>query len=110
MQQMTDHDVEALRIFAAKHSPLPPEQLLLDRMRDKLAENQSAKRTFLGCGLQFLSMRITQEKNELISAVQNKATPEQVWREAADVANFAAMVALNYELRLSMKGTEPIDD
>lgn len=65
-------------------------------MSIKLSEN-SHKDGWGGLTLQHLSMRITQEKQELIRAVQRGATPEQVWREAADIANFAMMIAENYE-------------
>lgn len=88
------------RLVAAhrKENPLPPEAILIERMRTKLAENSDKKDTFLGCDLQYLSMRIAQEKEELVRAVQRGASVEDVWREAADVANFAAMVATKYEL------------
>ncbi|MDD9878735.1 MAG: tyrosine-type recombinase/integrase [Magnetovibrio sp.] len=95
-------DLKELSKFAAMHNPQPSEALLLQRMREKLAENSGRKRTFIGADLQFLSMRITQEKGELVRAVQDGKSVEEVWREAADVANFAAMIALNYELRQAM--------
>lgn len=38
-----------------------------------------------------------QEITEIQSAMLTRESPEAVWREAADVANFVAMIADNYE-------------
>ena len=64
-------------------------------MEAKLSANDH-KGVWYGCRLQYLSMRITQEKKELIAAIKRGASPEEVWAEAADIANFAAMIADNY--------------
>lgn len=65
-------------------------------MEQKLKEN-SWKGGWKNCDLQYLSMRLTQEKKELIKAVKDKKSKEEVWREAADVANFAMMIADNFK-------------
>jgi len=42
----------------------------------------------------------TMLKNKVLKlkeAINSKKTPEEVWKEAADVANFCAMIADNYE-------------
>ncbi len=69
---------------------------LIITMRNKLYEGRY-KPTFRRATLQYLSMRLTQEKKELVRAVQRGSPAEEVLREAADVANFAAMIAYNYK-------------
>jgi len=69
--------------------------LLSNHMVLKLAENRFKSHWDYET-LQFFSMRLTQEKKELMRAVQSGASAEDVWREAADIANFAAMLADNY--------------
>lgn len=51
-----------------------------------------------------LMRRLREEVNELDDALVfgDGPTAEDVWNEAADVANFAAMIAQNYE-RLTVK-------
>lgn len=41
--------------------------------------------------------RIVDEASELMEAVLSGQSPEEVWKEAADVANFALIVAESYE-------------
>ncbi len=53
----------------------------------------SHKRGWEHCEYQYLSMRLTQEREELRRAIERGAPVEEVIREAADVANFAMMVA-----------------
>ena len=62
-----------------------------DAMEAKLKENDH-KRHWRYLGMQTLSMRLTQEREELRRAVEG-GDPESVLREAADVANFAMMIA-----------------
>ena len=64
-------------------------------MERKLSENDR-KRHWSGCDLQYLSMRLTQEKNELIKAVRRGDPIEKVLDEAADISNFLMMVVDNY--------------
>lgn len=47
----------------------------------------------------YLTKRIHDEARELSRAVRSGASPDEVAREAADVANFAAMVAVEYRRR-----------
>ena len=65
-------------------------------MDKKLCDN-SHKEGWGSCTNQYLSMRITQEKKELMKAIKEFRSPEEIWAEAADIANFAMMLADNYE-------------
>jgi NTP pyrophosphatase (non-canonical NTP hydrolase) len=60
-------------------------------METKLKENDW-KRGWEYCSMQYLSMRLTQEREELRKAVE-RGNPVEVLREAADVANFCMMIA-----------------
>ena len=60
-------------------------------MEEKLRENDY-KGGWKGCDMQYLSMRLTQEREELRKAVE-RGDPTEVLREAADVANFCMMIA-----------------
>ena len=60
-------------------------------MEEKLRENDH-KGGWEDCTMQYLSMRLTQEREELRKAVE-RGNPEEVLREAADVANFCMMIA-----------------
>lgn len=84
-----------------------------DAMIDKLVANRH-KGTWSDCDLQYLSMRLTQEREELRKAIEERKPSIEVTREAADVANFAMMTAEVYmrikkqeeneeELRLKLK-------
>lgn len=53
----------------------------------------------------FYLMRLLGETVELMSAISEGQTPAQVWREAADVANFAAMLADRYLDRYAAEHT-----
>mgnify|MGYP001615734675 CR=1 FL=1 len=64
-------------------------------MQEKLDSNDF-KEHWSGMGLQYLFMRLSQEVNELSRANRLKYSPDKVDREAADVANFAMMIADNY--------------
>ena len=44
----------------------------------------------------FYLTRMREEIGELMAAIAEGQTPAQVWREAADVANFSAMLADRY--------------
>jgi NTP pyrophosphatase (non-canonical NTP hydrolase) len=41
--------------------------------------------------------RLMQEAIELFEEIQREGVPEDVWKEAADVANFAMILAQTYE-------------
>jgi NTP pyrophosphatase (non-canonical NTP hydrolase) len=58
-------------------------------MEAKLRANDH-KRPWRYCPLQYLSMRLTQERRELVDAI---AARKDVIGECADVANFAMMIA-----------------
>ena len=62
----------------------------------KLAVNRH-KSHWRNSGLDFFSKRIVEEMGELREVVLAGASVEEVWDEAADIANFAAMIAANYE-------------
>lgn len=57
----------------------------------KLKKN-AWKDPWYNCSLQYLSMRLTQERKELCRALKFD-DPKKVLEEAADVANFAMMLA-----------------
>ena len=67
-----------------------------EQMENKLKENDK-KGGWDDCNIYWLIQRIREETNELLSAVNlNRdlgATKENIIREAADVANFAMMIA-----------------
>ena len=64
-------------------------------MQDKLDENDH-KDHWSGRTMQYLFTRLSQEMKELSRANKKKLSPDEVDREAADVANFAMMIADNY--------------
>lgn len=64
-------------------------------MEEKLRENDH-KGGWRACDMQYLSMRLTQEREELRRAVE-RGDSEEVLREAADVANFCMMIADNIQ-------------
>lgn len=61
------------------------------RMEAKLAANDH-KGGWRNCELQYLSMRLTQERKELTDAIASKDA-ERIINECADIANFAMMIA-----------------
>lgn len=74
-------------------------------MEQKLKENDY-KGHWDHCSMQYLSMRLTQEREELRRAVE-RADSKEVLREAADVANFAMMIAENVAARSCDHGFDP---
>lgn len=82
-----------------------PEVLRMAKFMEKKLFANSDKGGWRGMSNQFLSMRITQEKKELIRAIQQFRTPDEVWAEAADISNFAMMLADNYERHYERKYT-----
>lgn len=67
------------------------------RQLEKLAENRGKIHwRALGRASGYVQ-RADEELDELAEAIADRQTPEQVWREAADVANFVAMAADHYE-------------
>ena len=67
-------------------------------MEAKLKKN-SWKDPWYNCSLQYLSMRLTQERKELRRAMTRRDAHE-VLKEAADVANFAMMLADVYRRKM----------
>ena len=65
-------------------------------MRLKLEKNRF-KPHWRSATPDYLWPRIHDELFELNEAIEQGAEPAQVWAEAADVANFIAMIADNYE-------------
>lgn len=72
-----------------------------ERMEAKLAKNDH-KGGWKNCELQYLSMRLTQERKELYGALENRAKgsffgtshdDNEIIDECADMANFALMIA-----------------
>jgi len=64
------------------------------REMEKKLEANFYKREWCFCSLQYLSMRLTQEKKELARAIKKK-DKKRIIEECADVANFAMMIADN---------------
>jgi NTP pyrophosphatase (non-canonical NTP hydrolase) len=64
-------------------------------MQEKLDANDH-KTHWNDMSLQYLFTRLAQETKELSCANAKKLPPDDVDREAADVANFAMMIADNY--------------
>lgn len=71
---------------------------LLGMMRLKLAENRH-KQNWLSQTLEHLRFCLLQELREIDDAIDDCKTPDEIWREAADVANLAMMIADHYEKR-----------
>lgn len=65
-------------------------------MERKLDENDH-KEHWSNFPISHLSRRLSQELEELRRAIKKNLPPEDIVREAADVANFAMMIADNYE-------------
>ena len=65
-------------------------------MREKLRENRSKPHWRSSSDTYFWS-RVREEIAEMREAMTLGLPPDKVWAEAADIANFVAMVAANYE-------------
>ena len=72
-------------------------QWFFEVMLDKLVAN-SHKGFWDKTELRYLSMRLTQEREELRRAIEENKSAEEVAKEAADVANFAMMIADRYRI------------
>lgn len=66
-------------------------QRFAEAMENKLLKNDW-KRHWSHMNIQYLSMRLSQEREELRKAVE-RGDPEEILSEAADVANFAMFIA-----------------
>jgi len=64
-------------------------------MLKKLNENNH-KTHWRHCEVEYLVDRLVQESDELFTAIEDEHSPEEIIRECADVANFAAMIADMY--------------
>lgn len=62
-----------------------------ERMEETLRRNDH-KGGWKRCDLQYLSMRLTQERKELSDAIASK-DPERIINETTDISNFALMIA-----------------
>lgn len=90
MRPLTPAEQEVLR---KQLSLLRPEVAAFAlAMEDKLRQNDH-KGGWDDCSKQYLAMRLTQEREELRSAIARGDPPEDIMKEAADIANFAMMVA-----------------
>ena len=65
-------------------------------MQKKLDEN-SHKGGWEGCDNSYLFKRLNQEIKEMKTAIKKNKNRHMVIRECADIANFAMMIADNYE-------------
>lgn len=75
-------------------TPRPEVQWFARRMEKKLQANDH-KQHWSKCNNDYLIHRLYQEAHELWSAIQNGEPIENIISEAADVANFALMIADN---------------
>lgn len=64
-------------------------------MEKKLIQNHF-KGYWNGCSKAYLIKRLRQELKELVDALESGSRTEAVTKEAADVANFAYMIADNF--------------
>lgn len=84
------------------------EEALAERLKEyvllKLAMNRGKKVHWDHLSTSYLSSRILDEHEELEEAIAAGHTPYVVWKEAADVAIFAAMTADRYEKRCVGEG------
>lgn len=62
-----------------------------ERMEQALAKNDH-KGGWGKCDLQYLSVRLTQERKELAEAIDSK-DPERIINECSDISNFSLMIA-----------------
>ena len=69
-------------------------QWFAEEMERKLQRNDH-KSGWRGEALQYLSMRLTQERKEFADALASK-DKERIISECADIANFAMMIADNF--------------
>jgi len=65
-------------------------------MQEKLAQHSDTREHWRSENRDFLMMRLIEEMKELEAAMERGHSVIEVWREAADVANIAAMLADNY--------------
>lgn len=72
-------------------APRPAVIWFADKMEAKLKANDH-KGYWGKCELQYLSMRLTQERKELYDAIESKDS-DRIISECADVANFSMMIA-----------------
>lgn len=63
-----------------------------ERMLDKMLKNKH-KRGWHEDSIAFLRFRLQRELDELDEAIENKASPNEIIDECADIANFALMIA-----------------
>lgn len=71
---------------------LRPEVLRFARAMEKKLRANDHKKHWYWMGSQYLSVRLTQESRELRHAMK-RGNADQILDEAADVANFAMMIA-----------------
>ena len=75
---------------------------MADQMERRLLlhDDDRGNEGWLGEDFFFLERRLREEVFELMTAIYCRtSTPEEIWAEAADVANFAMMLANNYEVQ-----------
>lgn len=67
-----------------------------EAMLAKLRQNRHKGDKWTSCEYEYFLYRLYEESRELQKAVERNADPEEVLEEAADVANFALMIAHKY--------------
>jgi hypothetical protein len=72
-------------------------ETMAEHMNARLEENTSKGDDWRSCDLDYLIEKLQDNALLLDRLVLDKEPAEDVWREAADVANFAAMIADSYE-------------
>lgn len=70
-------------------------QWFAEQMEEKLRQNDY-KGGWDKCSMQYLTMRLTQERKELNKLLKKKnKSSEDITKECVDIANFAMMIADN---------------
>jgi NTP pyrophosphatase (non-canonical NTP hydrolase) len=91
-------EVEINQLIETKALDARPEVITLARAMEERLRANEAKGHWAGCTFGYLFTRLHEELSELSNAMAfEHESPEQVWREAADVANFVMMLADNYQ-------------
>lgn len=72
-------------------------KMLGNHQLTKLSANRHVKTHWRDDDIYLLLYKLETEVTELKEALREKFSPLSIWHEAADIANFAAMIADNYE-------------
>lgn len=93
-EELLESDCEPLlsALFLERLVLRPAVRWFAEAMEQKLRENDH-KGTWEDCDLGYLLTRLTEERRELTRAIGSPADGAEILKEAADIANFAMMIA-----------------